>query len=159
MEGRIILKAGEIYKAPYFILDVTYDSLSLMGRVTQLFLIRRRGDDSQKHLVETINGLRENIKARNRAYHSLKIANEELLETKKRLEEYSLTLEQKVDERTAELRKAKEKLVILNRGLEDKVREQVDALRRYDDLRRYLSPKLAERILSCLLYTSDAADE
>lgn len=148
VDGRIILKAGEIYRAPYFVLDVTYEKFSLIGRVTQIFRIRPRGAESEKHLVETINGLRDNIKARNRAYHALKVANEELLETKKTLEDYNRTLEQKVDERTAELRNAKEKLVILNRGLEDKVKEQVDALRRYDELRRYLSPKLTEKILS-----------
>jgi class 3 adenylate cyclase len=57
-------------------------------------------------------------------------------------------MERKVDERTAELRKAKEDLLILNRGLEAKVNEQVKELNRYNDLRRYLSPKLAEKILS-----------
>ena len=147
-EGRIILKAGEIFRAPYFILDVTYDSFSLLDRLAQIFRIRHTEQETEKHLIETINGLRDNIEARNRAYHFLKIANEELLKTKKSLEEVNRTLEQKVDERTAELREAKEKLVILNRGLEDKVMEQVKALRRYDNLRRYLSPKLTEKILS-----------
>ena len=146
--SRIILRAGEIFKAPYFIMDVYYDRFSLINRLSQVVRIRKRKTDSGKHLIDTINGLRETIKARNSAYQALKVTNDELKEAKKRLEEYNRTLEQKVDERTAELRKAREELLVLNLDLEKKVNEQVEELKRYHDLRRYLSPRLADKILS-----------
>ncbi|MFC1867619.1 adenylate/guanylate cyclase domain-containing protein [Thermodesulfobacteriota bacterium] len=147
-DNRILLKAGEIFKAPYFILDVTYDRFSSIDRLSQVFRIRKNKEDSGKHLFDTINGLKETIRARNRAYRSLKIANDELKEAKKSMEEYNRNLEKKVDERTAELSKAQKELVLLNRGLEEKVKKQVEELKRYNDLGRYLSPKLADKILS-----------
>ena len=148
VDSRILLKAGEIFKAPYFILIVTYGRFSLINRLSQVFKIHGQKDDSGRHLIETINRLRDTIKARNKAYYALKAANKELKEAKTRMEEYNRTLEQRVDERTAELRMAKEELIILNHGLEEKVNRQVEELKRYNDLRRYLSPKLAEKILS-----------
>ena len=148
VNDRILLKEGEIFKAPYFILDVSYERLSLINRLFQVFRVHKHKIDSEKHLIDTINGLRETIKVRNRANYALKKVNEELREAKKKLEEYNRTLEQKVDERTVDLRKAREDLMILNRGLETKVNEQVEELSRYNELRRYLSPKLTEKILS-----------
>jgi len=62
--------------------------------------------------------------------------------------EYAGTLEEKVEERTAELSKAKKDLLIFNEGLKAKVEEQVEELNRFNELRRYLSPKLTEKILS-----------
>ncbi len=62
--------------------------------------------------------------------------------------EYAGTLEEKVEERTAELSKAKKDLLIFNAGLKTKVEEQVEELNRFNELRRYLSPKLTEKILS-----------
>ena len=147
-DGRILLKSGEIFKSPYFILEVTYNRSSLINRLFHVFRINGRHKYSDQHLVDTINGLRETIKARNRAYRALKIANEDLKDAKEKLEDYNSTLERKVDERTIELRKAKEELLMLNHVLEKKVNEQVTELNRYNDLRRYLSPKLAEKILS-----------
>ncbi len=38
--------------------------------------------------------------------------------------------------------------MVLNRDLEDKVKDQVEKLNQYNNLRRYLSPKLADKILS-----------
>jgi len=71
VDHRIILKAGEIFKAPYFILDVTYDRLSLPNRLSQVFKIRQNPRESGSGLIETINQLRETIEARNRAYQAL----------------------------------------------------------------------------------------
>ena len=148
VDNRIIIKEGEIFKAPYFILDVTYDRFSLMDRLSQVFKIQRDPEESGKGLYETINRLRETIEARNMAYHELEKTNAELIKAKNRLEDYAKNLEQKVDERTAELRNAQDELILFNQGLEAKVDEQVEELKRYNELRRYLSPKLTEKILS-----------
>ncbi|MFH0844352.1 MAG: adenylate/guanylate cyclase domain-containing protein [Pseudomonadota bacterium] len=147
-DGGILLKAGEIFKAPYFIQHVTYDRLSLLDRLNQAFRFRRIPEDSGKGMIETINRLRELIESRNEAYYALEKANQELKEAKGQLEDYSRNLEVKVEERTAELNKAREELLVFNRDLKAKVKEQVGALKRYDELRRYLSPKIAEKILS-----------
>jgi class 3 adenylate cyclase len=148
VNDRIILKQGEIFKAPYFVLDITYDKLSLPKRFSQVLKISRSSQEPGKGLIETINQLRESIEARNKAYRSLEKTNEELKEAKIKVEDYAQTLEQKVEQRTAELRKAKEELLLFSRGLEDKVNEQVKELERYNTLRRYVSPKLADQILS-----------
>jgi class 3 adenylate cyclase len=145
---RIILKQGEIFKAPYFVLDIVYDRLSLPKRLSQVFKLRRSSPEPATGLIETINQLRESIEARNKAYRALEKTNEELKQAKTKVEDYAETLEQKVEERTAELRKAKEELLLFNRELEDKVNRQVKELERYNTLRRYVSPKLAEQILS-----------
>jgi class 3 adenylate cyclase len=148
VRDRIILKQGEIFMAPYFVLDISYDRLSLLKRLSQVFKIRRSSPEPGKGLIETINQLRESIEARNKAYRTLEKTNEELKQAKAKVEDYAETLEQKVEERTAELRKAKEELLLFNRELEDKVNRQVKELERYNTLRRYVSPKLAEQILS-----------
>lgn len=147
-DDRILLRKGEIYDAPYFILDVTYNSFSWFKRCIKLLKKKRSTSDSAAHLLDTINNLRINIKARNSAYERLKAVNEELEDAKARLENYSLTLEQKVDERTIELKKAREDLLVLNEGLEEKVNSQIEELNKYNNLRRYLSPQVAEKILS-----------
>ena len=134
VDNRIILKSGEIFKAPYYILDVTYDRFSLINRLSQVFRIRKEYEEWEEGLIDTINRLRETIETRNMAYDALKMANDELREAKKRVEDYSRNLEQKVEERTAELRKTQEELVLLNRDLEDKVNKQVVELKRYNDL-------------------------
>ncbi|MBN1625562.1 MAG: hypothetical protein JW944_03470 [Deltaproteobacteria bacterium] len=148
-DGRILFRAGEIFKAPYFIMEITYDRISLINRLTQAFRSGDRNHEvSEKFLIDTINRLRETIKGRNRAYYALKLANEELKEAKDWVVEYNKTLQQKIDERTAELVKTQEEILALNRGLEERVNKQVEELKRYNDLRRYLSPKLTEKILS-----------
>jgi len=147
-DGRILFRAGEIFKAPYFIMDIAYDRISLINRLSQVFKGSRFQGVSEKYLIDTINRLRETIKARNRAYHALQVANDELIDAKERVIEYNKTLQQRVDERTAELLRTKDDLIALNHGLEEKVNKQVEELKRYNDLRRYLSPKLTEKILS-----------
>ena len=148
-DGRILFRSGEIFKAPYFILEIAYDRISLINRLTQAFRVGDRHQVvSEKYLIDTINRLRETIKARNRAYYALKQANEELKDAKEWVVEYNKTLQQRVNERTSELIKAQDELLVLNRGLEERVNKQVEELKRYNDLRRYLSPKLTEKILS-----------
>jgi class 3 adenylate cyclase len=144
----VILKAGEIFKSPYFILDVTYNRFSLVNRVSQFYKTPRSREESGDGLIETINRLRENIEARNEAYHALERANNELREAKVRIEYYSKNLEKKVEERTIELSRAQEKLVVFNQNLKAEVKEKVKELEKYNELRRYLSPKLTEKILS-----------
>jgi adenylate cyclase len=145
---RTLLKAGEIFKAPAFVLDVTFDRLSLKGRLANTFVFRRNSDESAAGFIETVNELKETIVARNRAYLELEKANAELLEAKTRVDDYARTLEQRVEERTKALTRAQEELKIFNQDLEAKVKEHVEQLRRYNELRRYLSPKLSEIILS-----------
>ncbi len=148
VDGRILLKAGEIFKAPYFLLDVTYEELSLRNRLSLAFRGKRRPVETGKGLIDTINSLRETMAARNRAYHDLETTNAKLIEAKNKVDDYARNLEIKVEERTGELQRAKENLIRFNRDLEAKVEAQVAELKRYDELRRYFSPKLTERILS-----------
>jgi class 3 adenylate cyclase len=148
VSDRIILKQGEIFKAPYFVLDIVYDRLSLPKRLSQVFKIRRSSPEPATGLIETINQLRESIEARNKAYQALERTNKELREAKIKVQDYAQTLEQKVEERTADLKRAKQELLLFSRGLEDKVNTQVKELERYNTLRRYVSPKLADQILS-----------
>ncbi|MCJ7594285.1 MAG: hypothetical protein MUO52_05880, partial [Desulfobacterales bacterium] len=148
VEKRIVLRAGEIFKAPSFILDISYDRSSLAYRLSRMLKVHRKPDDSAAGLIETINQLRETIEARNEAHRRLETANVELMEARNSLNEYAKTLEQRVEERTAELKRAQEELLVFNRGLEAKVKEQVEELNRYSELRRYLSPTLSEKILS-----------
>jgi adenylate cyclase len=145
---RTLLKAGEIFKAPSFVLDVTFDRLSLKGRLVHTFVFRRNSDESAPGFIQAVNQLKETIAERNRAYLELEKANTELLEAKTRVDEYARTLEQRVVERTEALSRAQEELKIFNQDLEAKVRDHVEQLRRYNELRRYLSPKLSEIILS-----------
>ncbi|MBU2498446.1 MAG: adenylate/guanylate cyclase domain-containing protein, partial [Proteobacteria bacterium] len=147
-DNRILLRAGEVFKAPSLILDITYDKSSLGQRISHFLRAHRNQGDSATGLIETINQLRETNESRNKAYHRLEKANLELLEARNRLNDYARTLEQKVDERTAELKRAQERLLIFNRDLEAKVTAQVEELSRYQELRRYLSPSLTEKILS-----------
>ena len=145
---RIIFKAGEIFKAPYFILDVTYDDLSLRNRLSLAFRVRRNPIEAGNGLIEAINSLRKTMEARNRAYRDLEKTNAMLIRAKNKVDDYAANLEQKVEERTRQLQSAQDKLVRFNRDLEAKVEAQVLELKRYDELRRYFSPKLTEKILS-----------
>lgn len=145
---RVLLRKGEIFMAPYSILDVTYDRFSILHRLSQAFKIRESHQDSEAELIQTINQLRKSMRAKSEAYLSLERANEELREAKAQLDEYNRELERRVEERTAELRKAQRELLRLNRDLESKVESQVVQLKKYNELRRYLSPKLTEKILT-----------
>lgn len=147
-DKQVLLRKGEIFMAPYFILDVSYERLSFWRRIFQIFKIKRDRADSGSEMIETINQLRSSIKAKNEAYLALEKTNTELREAKARLDQYSRELERKVEERTSELRKAQQDLLKLNRNLESKVKTQIDQLEKYNELRRYLSPKLTEKILA-----------
>ena len=137
---RIILKKGEIFMAPYSILKVSYERFSLSTRLRQIFNIRRSNVSGESELFETINQLRETISAKNEAYRLLEQAHGELSKTKARLELYTQRLEEEVRERTKELEAA-------HKQLEKRVEAQVRELERLNELRRYLPPRLAEKIL------------
>ncbi|HEJ84079.1 MAG TPA: hypothetical protein ENO25_05875 [Desulfobacteraceae bacterium] len=143
------MKEGEIFRAPYFILDVSYDRLSLSGRLRNLLNIGKRPSEPGEALIETIERLRESMEARNTAYRELKAVNEELKRAKGQVEDHARNLEVKVMERTSELERAREELTRMNRDLESRVHRQVEELKSYGELRRYLSPSLAEKILEC----------
>jgi class 3 adenylate cyclase len=146
--NRVLLRAGEIFKAPCFIFDVTYERSSWKNRLGQLLKPRRTHETFATGLIETINQLRETIEARSMAYRELEKVNAKLLEARNSLDDYAKNLERMVTERTSELEKAKEELLEFNLNLKAKVEKQVAELRRYHELRRYLSPKLSEKILS-----------
>ena len=144
-----LLRAGDIYMAPHFILDISYNRISLKKRLSQIFSFKV--SDTEHHeeeLIETIGLLRMGMKAKTRAFNELEKTNLELGKTRASLDEYARKLEQKVEERTIELRRAQEDLIMLNRDLESKVKSQVFELKRYNEIRRYLSPKLTEEILA-----------
>jgi class 3 adenylate cyclase len=149
IDDKDILNAGEVYKAPYFVLDITYDRLRFCKRFTQTF--KRLGDKREAAhdgMVATVNRLREAMVAKNLAYKELEKINSALVEAKQEISEYACNLEKMVKERTIGLHKAKEDLLNLNKDLKKRVDDQVEELKRYNELRRYLSPKITERILS-----------
>ena len=148
VDSRILMKAGEIIKAPYFILDVTYDKLSFRRRLAQIFEFHKGSSESEIELIETTDRLREESGDKNRAYRRLERVNAELMEAKNKVEDYNKNLKQMVNEQTVELRKAQQELLLFNRNLEARVRDQVKELERYNELRRYLSPNFADKILS-----------
>ena len=148
VDDRALLTAGEIFMAPYFILDISYDRLSIFRRLSQIFSISGKQRESGDELVETINQLRKSMAAKNQAYVMLEKTLSELMDAKARLDEYNRELENMVEKRTLEVRKTQQELLILNSNLEAKVKAQVVQLQKHNELRRYLSPKLADKILS-----------
>jgi adenylate cyclase len=148
LDDRVLVTAGEIFKAPYFILDVSYDRLSVLHRLSQIFRIKGNHRESGEELVETINQLRKSMAAKNQAYVRLEETLSELMDAKARLDETNRELENRVEKRTSQLHKAQQELLLLNSNLEAKVEAQVVELERHNQLRRYLSPKLAEKILT-----------
>jgi len=147
IDNKDILIAGEIYNAPSFILDITYDRLNVWKKLFQLFNKNAGRSEQAYGMIDTINRLREAIISKDKAYEKLKDANLNLTKAKKKIDKYAKNLEGMVENRTNELSKAKEDLIDLNRGLEKKVDDQVKELKRYNELRRYLSPKITDRIL------------
>jgi adenylate cyclase len=146
--GQVLLTEGEIFMAPYFILEASHDRFSLFHRLSQFFKPIDKPKDSGSELIETIDQLRKSMSSKNKAYLALEKSNSELIKAKAKLDEYASELEDKVEDRTAELRKAQQDLLELNRDLESKVKKQVFELEKYNELRRYLSPKLTDKILT-----------
>ncbi|MBW2615217.1 MAG: hypothetical protein JRD02_03450 [Deltaproteobacteria bacterium] len=146
--GQVLLTKGEIFKAPYFIIEVSHDRFSLFHRLLQFFKPIDKPQDSGSELSESIDQLRKSMSAKNKAYLALEKSNAELIKAKAQLDKYALELEHRVEERTAELQKAQQDLLQLNHDLESKVKSQVVELEMYNELRRYLSPKLTEKILT-----------
>ena len=146
--GAVILAEEEIFMAPYFILEISYDRFSVFHRLSQVFRFHNAPRETGEELTGAIEQLRKSMRARNRAYMELERTNAELRKAKARLDRYAMELENRVEERTRELKKAQEDLLHLNRDLESRVKAQVVELERYNELRRYLSPKLTEKILS-----------
>ncbi len=144
---RILAKKGEIFMAPYSVLVVTYERFSLANRARQALRFRRPARDQEQELMDTIEQLRKSIAEKNQAYRMLQLAHQELSRAKAELDLYARHLEEKVRERTQELQQAQRELILLNQELKGRVERQVEELRRFDELRRYLSPRLAEQIL------------
>jgi len=51
LNDRVLLTAGEIFMAPYFILDISYDRVSTLHRMSQVW---RRGDERRKQVISTL---------------------------------------------------------------------------------------------------------
>jgi len=132
--NQTLFTAGEIFKAPYLILDISYDRLSIFRRLSQIFRIRGNQRDSGDELVETINQLRKSMASRNQAYVKLESTLSELMDAKARLDETNRELERRVERRTLELREAQQQLILLNSDLEAKVQAQVVELENEADL-------------------------
>lgn len=146
--SREILKQGEIFKAPYFILVITYEEAPFFKKLLRPMVKAKRGGDTAHGMIESVNQLREAMAAKNTAYKDLERINIELRKAKGEIDNYARNLETMVEGRTRQLCKAKEDLESLNRDLSQKVQDQVEELGRYNELRRYLSPKITERILT-----------
>jgi adenylate cyclase len=129
-------------------MEVSYDRLSLRNRFAHLFRLNGKRIDQERGLIETIDQLRRSSKAKNEAYRILEKTNQALLEAKARLDDYAGELERMVEERTRSLRETQEELMRLNRDLETKVKSQVLQLEKYNELRRYLSPTIAEKVMT-----------
>lgn len=148
LENRELLRQGEIFHAPYFILVITYDEAPFFKKLLRLLVEARREGDAARGLMETITQLREVMAAKKEAYEDLERVHRELREAKEEIDKYARNLEDMVEVRTQELRKAKEDLEMLTKDLSKKVQDQVEELEKYNELRRYLSPQITERILS-----------
>ncbi|MFZ0448832.1 MAG: adenylate/guanylate cyclase domain-containing protein [Desulfatiglandaceae bacterium] len=146
--GRTLLREGDLFMAPYFILDVTYDRISLFHRLVNAFSKGKKGGRPDAELIATLNQLRGSIQSKNEAFAALEDAHLKLQEAKKQIDGHAAILKQKVKERTAELDRAREELLELNRNLESRVQTQLGQLERTNRLRRYLSPKITEMILA-----------
>lgn len=148
LNGRNVLRKGEFFRTPYCILDVSFDRMSISHRISQALKSGKRKTDTGSEVSDVIDQLRESVKEKNQANLTLEKTNRKLREAGDHLDAANRDLEAKVEARTAELNGAQQDLIRLNQELEDKVKVQVIELKRYEQLRRYLSPKLAEIILA-----------
>ena len=139
---RILLRQGEIFSAPYSILDVRFHPLPILKRLLLPFKSNSQQRQApQQILVDTIERLRKNVEAKHTAYRALEKTNAELRKAKQELSEYTATLEKRVEERTTELRR-------LTDSLQETLKAQLEELERHKELRRYLPPKIAQQILT-----------
>ncbi|HDR16072.1 MAG TPA: hypothetical protein ENN79_11425 [Desulfobacteraceae bacterium] len=141
------LTQGQIYNAPCFITEASYERLSFLQRLSQVFKFKNFFGSPEAELIGTINRLRESMLAKKTAYRNLEEAHRELRAAKEHTQRYAVELEEKVAERTAELSSARSELLRLNKELEATIDNQVDQLEKYKNLRRYLSPKFTEMVL------------
>ena len=70
--NHVLLQEGDIYMAPYFILDVYYERMTLFQRLSQLFRFRESTQDTGTELIDTINRLRKSIKGEKRRLSGVK---------------------------------------------------------------------------------------
>jgi class 3 adenylate cyclase len=148
LDDRILLKAGEIYKAPYYILDVTYERPSLRDRITQFIHTYRMNHQGRGSLSNLIPHPTARSATKKKSYQYLKWENTALMEAAAKATDYSRSLKRKLEEVSADLEGAREEIRRFNQGVDTRVRELADQLKKYSELRRYLSPKLSEKILS-----------
>jgi class 3 adenylate cyclase len=148
LDDRILLKAGEIYKAPYYLLDVTFERSSLRDRLSRFIHTYRMNNQGQGSLSNLIPHPAERSATKKKSYRYLKWENTTLMEAAAKANDYSGSLKRKLEEVSADLERAREEIHRVNQGADTRVRELAEQLKKYGELRRYLSPKLSEKILS-----------
>jgi class 3 adenylate cyclase len=147
IDNKDILTKGEIYNAPYFILHIAYDRLNTWKKPFNLFFNNASRSEQAREMIDTIDRLKNAVISKDAAYEKLRNTNQDLILAKEKVRKYAENLEKMVEERTEDLAKAQEDLLSLNRGLKKTVNNQVKELKKYSELRRYLSPKITDMIL------------
>jgi len=136
---KILLKQGEIFSAPYSILDVSFHPLPLLKRLFLPFKSNSQQKQTpQQILFETIERLRANVEAKHAAYSALEKTNAELRKAKAELAQYAASLEKQVEERTSELRH-------LTRSLQTTLKSQLVELDRHRGCAGICHPKSPNR--------------
>lgn len=136
----LTLEKDTLLMAPYFVLDITYERMSVGNRLRSMMPSRSRQESTQKALMETIEELKASVREKRLAYLELEKKNAEL----KRIQEEQ---ERIIQERTGELEKAREELTLMNKRLQKEVKEKTEELRRTEFLKRYLSPSVTNFLI------------
>lgn len=120
-----LLKKGEVFNAPYTRYDISWSRVPYRTRVKYLFR------DVPKLLKSSRRQLMEQLEISDRRYFSEKRAKSELAQANEKLRQYTDKLEQKVQERTTEIRTAYQ---TLKETQDELVREEVAKAQREKEL-------------------------
>ncbi|MFN3534270.1 MAG: adenylate/guanylate cyclase domain-containing protein, partial [Desulfatiglandales bacterium] len=136
----LTVENNTILMAPYFVLDITYERMSVGSRLRCLIPSKGRQEATQMALMQTIEELRRSVQEKSIAYAQLENVNNEL----RRIKE---TQERLIEERTAELERARGELTVMNEKLQREVELKSEELKRIEFLKRYLSPSVMNYLL------------
>ncbi len=136
----LTIENNTILMAPYFVLDITYERMSVGSRLRCLIPSKGRQEATQMALMQTIEELRSSVQEKSIAYAQLEKVNNEL----RRIKE---TQEKLIEERTAELERARAELTAMNEKLQREVELKSEELKKVEFLKRYLSPSVMNYLL------------
>lgn len=138
----IIFPSGTIIGAPYFIIDFKSDKEgSTFTSLRHLIKSRLgRNRDMGRSLLRAIEQVADENREKKAAFERLSRAKEEIEKAHGALADHAALLEQKVGERTRQLKE-------LNRELENKVEEQLARLTQTERLKWYLPPQVVQSVL------------